>query len=223
MNYATTDLRLLCLASPYTQEELKHAYFTAARKHHPDTGGSTKAFIEVKDAYERLLPTCSGASKSDATTSEGDLISDLGKGLGELVNSWVCKDCSGKGWIARAHYSYGSGTCPVCDGRGEVETVVPGRFRYCRRCFGLGYLYDRVVVETTTIIHTCRNCDGTGQIRIPNPALPKGRMITTQKVRTPRKKKAYCSNCGVRLTGPTCWKCGTRPSEVSSGRQDVQQ
>jgi hypothetical protein len=48
-------LYLLRLPFPYTLEELNHAYRQRARETHPDVrGGSTREFLRVREAYEKL-------------------------------------------------------------------------------------------------------------------------------------------------------------------------
>lgn len=47
-------LSILGLTAQATSEHVKAAYRTLARKTHPDKGGSTEAFLKVKQAYELL-------------------------------------------------------------------------------------------------------------------------------------------------------------------------
>ncbi len=206
------QLETLKLVYPFTKQELDHTYRTRAFECHPDKGGDAKEFINVKDAYDILLPMCVLANEKDIithTTIEGDLIFNLGNGLGDLVNSSDCLECQGKGWHKTTHTSYGTGKiCPVCDGRGEVRTANKSliwwlNWRPCRRCKGLGSLgFTEVQHET---LHTCHNCKGAGQIEIMNPALKKGRMQRQKQVNKSNKKR-YCT-CGARITGSKCWRC----------------
>lgn len=121
------QLSTLRLSYPFTEQELNHAFRTRAFECHPDTGGNASNFIAVKDAYDLLSPLCVLANEKDIitqTTIEGDLIFNLGKGLGDLVNSNDCLDCQGKGWYRSTHTAYGhEKVCPVCDGKGEVRTI----------------------------------------------------------------------------------------------------
>ena len=208
-----THLETLKLAYPFTKQELDHAYRTCAFECHPDiTGGDTREFIKVKDAYDILTPMCVLSSEKEVitfTTIEGDLIFNLGKGFEDLVNSKDCSECQGKGWYKSVHTTYESGKiCPVCDGDGRVRTInnTPlwwRNWRPCRRCIGLGHLGSIEVKHET--LHTCPNCKGVGQIEIFNPVLKKGWMQNQQQSTTTRKKK-YCT-CGAILVGSKCWRC----------------
>lgn len=51
------DLELLGLTSAPSADELKAAWRAAAKRAHPDAGGSAEAFVAVRGAYERLLAT----------------------------------------------------------------------------------------------------------------------------------------------------------------------
>lgn len=55
-----------------------------------------------------------------------------------------CLRCAGRGYLVE--------TCPVCDGRGEVD----GGRNYCPKCSD-GRLYEK-----------CNECDGTGRISHSN-------------------------------------------------------
>lgn len=47
-------LNVLSLQMPFTQEQLKQSYKNAARKAHPDAGGTREGAILVNAAYETL-------------------------------------------------------------------------------------------------------------------------------------------------------------------------
>lgn len=51
---------LLGIRIPFTTEQLRSAYRKAAHKTHPDKGGSSKAFVNIQEAYE-LLQTLGSA------------------------------------------------------------------------------------------------------------------------------------------------------------------
>lgn len=206
------QLKCLNLAYPFTKAELDHAFRVKAFESHPDTGGDATEFIKTKNAYDLLTPMCVLASDKDIitqTTIEGNLIFDLGKGLGELINSNDCPECLGKGWYKSFHTTYGSEKiCPVCDGRGEVRTTANSfiwwhNWRPCRKCKGLGYLGFTEIKHAT--LHTCSHCKGIGQIEILNPVLKKGVMQRQKQVKKPKPKK-YCE-CGAILKNGKCWRC----------------
>ena len=53
-----SDYDLLGIKVPVTVSELKARWKELAAQHHPDRGGDLATFIELKEAYERLLPRC---------------------------------------------------------------------------------------------------------------------------------------------------------------------
>lgn len=53
---------ILHVGASYTVEELKSAYRLAAKKHHPDTGGSAEMFVCVRHAYDLLKSSPKGGS-----------------------------------------------------------------------------------------------------------------------------------------------------------------
>lgn len=213
------QLEILRLEYPFTKQELDHSYRTRAFESHPDVGGNAEEFKQVKEAYDLLIPFCvlsNGTNGINYKTIEGDLICDLGRGLGPTTNSDDCPECKGKGWYEHTHTTYGeSVTCPVCDGSGKVKTVHNYDFwdirwwrnyRPCRRCKGSGYLGWREILHKT--LHTCLNCKGTGQIEILNPVLQKGGVWgEPRKNPTKSKKKSYCPDCGALLRNGKCWRC----------------
>lgn len=192
---------ILELQVPFTVDEIKTAFRKKAFVTHPDHGGSKEEFIQVKQAYDFLYPFATN-KETATTTAEGDLFANLGKGLGDTVNSKLCDKCYGNGWIKISHdkviFDY---ECPVCHGKGYI-----GRnwFNICTACFGSGGIGEKLV--KSTLIHTCHKCKGTGQIEILNPVLPKNRMFNNVKIKKERIKKQYCS-CGALLKDGKCWRC----------------
>ncbi|MBU2249682.1 MAG: DnaJ domain-containing protein, partial [Gammaproteobacteria bacterium] len=169
----THQLQTLCLQHPFTEQELTHAYRVRAFETHPDRNGgkNDQAFKAVQEAYKLLLPMCVLANEKDIVNSrtiEGQNIFDLGKGLGDIINSIDCSECQGKGWYEYTHTGYGDlQMCPVCDGAGQVRTTSNSvlwwkAWRPCRRCRGFGHLGFTEIKHRT--LHTCSKCNGTGQI-----------------------------------------------------------
>lgn len=48
--------RVLGVRPPFSADQLKSAYRKAAKKYHPDFGGSASDFIKAKEAFDLLLP-----------------------------------------------------------------------------------------------------------------------------------------------------------------------
>lgn len=82
-------------------DELKKQYYSLAKKHHPDTGGSNEAFREMNDEYEylqKLILTNGNFTTSEQINEEEiseiyrDIIDSLISLPGifiELVGSWI--------------------------------------------------------------------------------------------------------------------------------------
>jgi hypothetical protein len=68
-----TAIRLLGLSADFDELALKKAYRSTAKRVHPDIGGSQKDFMEVKSAYEKLLPLV-GTNITGGFTHEAILI-----------------------------------------------------------------------------------------------------------------------------------------------------
>lgn len=209
---------VLKLNLPFTEKELKEVFRLAVLKDHPDRGGKTEDFINDKKAYDYLLPFVEGKEEKENFTYEGQRLSDLGKGLGDLVNSTDCPDCHALGYTVQVHEDLISfdEVCPNCEGKGYVmvkrlQRDLPGFGYYpywpetCTRCQGRGGFGRHVLAHT--IYHTCYTCKGAGQILVPNPALPKNRVPINVPNEDRRPKKKYCE-CGALIRGNKCWRCG---------------
>jgi len=105
----------------------------------------------------------------------------------EYLHTQVCDECRGSGRAPR------SVPCRACKGTGKFQQARSKRIVDCRRCNGTGrfvFRYDprrpsdcrscggagvRYVKDKTRKVYArCRNCDGTGEIPMWNPVLPKG-------------------------------------------------
>jgi DnaJ-class molecular chaperone len=200
---------LLGITYPFINGELRSAFTKLAFIHHPDKGGDAKQFIIIKEAYDFLKAFAIDIkdNKNTKTTAEGDLLSNLGKGLGDLVNQKPCSQCNGKGWESKTHYKYTyERECSNCKGTGYVGKY----FNVCFWCFGTGGIgrHEKKVEQ----IHTCYKCKGTGYIQILNPVLPKNRMFTKAQGKSKKRKKKYC-DCGAIVKGNKCWRCGKEYKE----------
>ena len=136
----------------FSDEDLQRSYRQGSRRTHPDLNPNDpeagRKFQEVCTAYETLKGK---ATKVGATgkTEEGDLITDLGQGLGPLVNGKDCLTCKGKGYITEE--THGWVRCTTCPGQGWY-------FPPCRRCNGTGKYKVNGVARGE-----CRGCLGTGK------------------------------------------------------------
>ena len=215
--YINQRAKTLGLHTPFTKEELDKAFRTLAFKYHPDVGGSAEMFIAVKKAYDELTPLVSTFEVTKDRTYEGQLLSELGKGLGDLINSKDCPNCHAQGYISTLNIDsvHFDEVCPNCNGEGYVWVDrLPNRFlawfvrewgfmERCTRCQGRGGFGKHE--DTHVVNHTCYYCNGTGQIVVPNPALPKNRVFANVPNVDCRKKK-YCQ-CGALIRGNKCWRC----------------
>jgi DnaJ-class molecular chaperone len=207
--YVIEQSKRLGLTYPFTESELKHNYRELAFKYHPDHNGDAEKFKALHTSYEFLLPFCSEKKSENAkTTFEGDLIINLGKGLGDTINSTDCPKCNGLGYHTQTHerFNYDKQVqylCGYCHGKGKLKL-----FYYwinCPHCSGDGYTYKYKTINYN-VIHTCSDCKGTGQILVPNPVLPKNRTVSNIKNEDKRPKKKYCS-CGALMSAGKCWRC----------------
>lgn len=129
--YARSCAAVLGVRLPAPVSEVKQAYRQLAREHHPDKGGDAAAFRRVKEAYDFIIANAAQCLGDTATTFvgrtvQGDLLSNLGNGLGVRVNGKPCTYCAGRGyqvsaWRDKTSYS----TCYTCHGSGEIEMFNP--------------------------------------------------------------------------------------------------
>ena len=204
--YRTSDTSpdLLCkiifgLDFPPNEESLKSEFRSRTMKgeyRHPDRGGEHEKFIELKDAYETLLPYCNINSKQsfNSRTTNGYLISDLGKGLGFTVNGIECDPCQGKGYYSVTSLRPVSGSrghkCGVCEGLGYRFRLTLGfsiDTGLCKECNGSG-VSNVVRVEVTESVR-CSTCKGVGELPISNPVLQRGAFSLGTKAHNLRKEK----------------------------------
>lgn len=109
---------------PFTDEQLKNAYRLAAKKHHPDMGGSSEEFIKAKDAYEFLKPYIGGVTSGDPLQ---DFLRDI-VGIRVTVNVndlRRAREEQLRRRAAQARRQRQYMKCPTCNGTGYVtETTM---------------------------------------------------------------------------------------------------
>lgn len=176
------------LSVPVAFEDVKKVYRKKSKLLHPDAGGSEeefKAFSGAFDSLKQLYQT--GSRLFDAellgdgefvrptmprVTVDGIPLCELGLGLGPTTNGTDCTRCERRGYSIVEER--GQATCPSCDGLGMYMHPEHGR-RQCSTCLGWG----RVIYKVARIhVLKCAECRGTGEIRIYNPVIPKGRLTS---------------------------------------------
>lgn len=122
---------IFSLSVPFSEEDLKNAYKREAKKAHPDVGGTKEAFQKLQDAYTVCSKMISTHVGDQATTETGELLSELGKGLGNFKNGVTCVGCNGKGYQMNRRWSLSArdreyaSVCYSCKGTGETEIFNP--------------------------------------------------------------------------------------------------
>lgn len=139
---------------------------------------------------------------ADVTTTDGTPLRTLGLGLGPTKNGMPCSHCNGDGYTSTKGLSWK--VCPHCDEFGLMPKIFmcksckgTGKFTQkrgtvvaCRTCNGTGkFKHPRIKVvclhcrgtktiygtnENEVFYHKCVSCNGTGEIEMWNPVLPKG-------------------------------------------------
>lgn len=162
-------------------------------------------FIQMKQLYDQLTSLkldwiFKDAATTELRTSMGTPLSELGLGLGPNKNGRDCEHCQHKGYTEQmiegyqpCPWCFGGWTrtqpCRRCDGKGRyMRNGVDkgecfgckgsGTYRSpslirCQVCRGTGGKY----VPAGTAYHVCYYCQGTGEIEIFNPVIPKGRLL----------------------------------------------
>lgn len=85
-------------------DKIRTSYYSLARQHHPDKGGSYEAFQPIVEAYQIL------SSSAARTNYDKEL---------RLLHS-ICKLCEGQGYVyeLKNFVSSEQKDCPVCGGIG---------------------------------------------------------------------------------------------------------
>lgn len=159
----------LGLTLPCTLEALQHAYRAAVKRCHPDVGGTSKQFVELRAAYDQIRRdpmSFDDIGEGSRKTIDGTLLAELGQGLGPTVNGRQCGECSGRGWTT--YRDEITRPCPEC----LKVAFRPRHFTWCRRCYGSGTVVAGHVIR----YQKCFRCHGVGEIALFNPVFPKGRL-----------------------------------------------
>lgn len=164
---AFIDLQEACsslLADPEAVTGVEEAALCVDGTPLKDLGGGLGPTVNGKPC-----PKCNGAGFTKFRIGN-DPCPDcrpLGFGLFFLVPSgyeWKCPRCNGTGRFKRNGKDVGE--CFRCKGRGTIRT----RTNQCETCHGTG----RDPRTGTVIYHVCQECQGTGEVKVLNPVLPKG-------------------------------------------------
>lgn len=165
---------------------------------------AAERFVEVQAAFEFLDGSeyVVGAPP-EARCDDGTLLTMCGLGLGPTINGKPCPECRGRGYreiyerercpdcrpmgLFYFRYEYRCrkcagtgrflrngkdvGICFACNGFGWHRDHDPSAFGdRCGTCRGTRYASTRQVASYMK----CHACDGTGEIKVLNPVLPKG-------------------------------------------------
>lgn len=198
--------KLLGLTPPVTSNQIKRAYSIKAllehpdHSKHPDAAARFQRLTEAKKLLERSPSVLGDFSNTALKTVDGQLLSELGNGLGPHTNGTTCGECSGKGFYSASNAEFISCPdcrdavfgwlyrCVKCRGSGDFTKNgkavgrcfnctgsgwVSGGFRNtCRSCNGL--LQIRAPSGPPKNHFKCSRCKGTGELAMWNPVLAKG-------------------------------------------------
>jgi len=200
---------------PMTRAEFKSCFREAVRRLRPDLANNKandEEFITIRKLYEDITKSSpswaftDGVTSIELRTTSGELLSDLGLGIGPLKNGKDCGQCGKKGFTEEQEFGWtrcvnchGSGysysqPCRNCKSKGNYDIVTPTSRRTveCRSCHGKGSFPTRRIElcqecrglgqkkldKPKTVYHFCYTCNGLGEVEIFNPVIPKGRIVS---------------------------------------------
>lgn len=182
---------------------------------HPDKQGesydagklisSLEMFKVIMENFDEANGFVDVGEVNGVRTRSGDLISELGKGLGNLTNGTSCSECKGQGYTVNQIPIYTTNhhcvcehgfifkdSCRACSGTGRFKTrsgfVVKCKTysgtgthiykkpRLCPMCNGFWMFWGERVTGYKKELHTCLFCRGKGEVEIYNPVFQKGSM-----------------------------------------------
>lgn len=158
---------VLGVSTNASQEEIKSAYKSLAKKHHPDRGGDAKKFAEIQEAYDML----SGKRPSEQyqqQTHEGfgnfdfkfdDIFDHIFKTRNAYVDDLnieisITLNEAYRGTNSTIEY-YANKSCKVCSGKGYKSN---SDIATCPYCHGAGYTSHGFLQIT------CNHCHGNGKV-----------------------------------------------------------
>jgi DnaJ-class molecular chaperone len=164
---------------PIERATLKKLFREAAKRLHTDTSGedTKEAFILMKSAYDFLCDENLTGVFTDGpellTTEEGTPLSYLGLGLGPMKNSKTCDECKGAGYRTDKRWKFEWTPSIPCS-----HCLLMGTTIFCGRCGPKGI---RRIDKKVTVYMICAPCQGTGEIELFNPVIPKGLLAAFAK------------------------------------------
>jgi molecular chaperone DnaJ len=212
---------ILGVARGASEEEIKRAYRSLARKHHPDVARNKSdaehRFKEINEAYE-VLSDASKRAQYDRFGFVGNGASapggDFGFGAGSFSDIFDMFFGSVHGAAAQQHrtgpergadlrYDLEIGLEEAFSG--ATKEIAFSRLGACDACRGSG-------AQAGTMIVPCERCGGSGTARTVRQT-PLGQIVT----------QATCSRCGGEghLTPHPCEHCGGRGRREMDARLTV--
>lgn len=170
------------LKLPTERDTLKSRYRQRVRSLHPDLNPGLETsdkFLAMQRAYEMLttegVPGVFKDGPQLLKTRDGFPLSELGLGLGPRKNGSTCKECSGKGYQQRFEEVWKPyPPCPMC--------CICRSTMGCVRCRYKNYTHKQEKFYTI-----CAHCQGTGEIEMFNPVIPKGLLVSGNMTQRERK------------------------------------
>jgi len=172
-----------------TQDEIRKAYRSLARRHHPDVSDSPEAeerFKQIQGAYE-ILSDPAKRQRYDAFGTSGSAGSPFGD-ITEIFEMFFGAPFAGRPGPRRTRTQHGEALgvslvltfqeavfgvsrdvkveslegCSRCSGSGSEPGTAPSR---CSVCGGSGQVqdYSRSIFGTVMTAHPCATCEGTGE------------------------------------------------------------
>lgn len=172
------------LVAPVTRKEFRRGYRARARELHPDMNkeDTTKEFQLLQETYEKLVGSNIFTDVIDSTV-EGLNLSELGLGLGPLINGVECSHCCGNGYTSTFGFKYEycndcddmgfplpMKICPQCRGS-KGFTSIKGHHVVCMTCNDRGKIKGHAKHQSLSEYWNlfeprCPSCNGTKQRKV---------------------------------------------------------
>jgi DnaJ-class molecular chaperone len=160
---------LLRINLPFTKKDILTAFRKYVFEHHQDRSGIQVDMDVACKAKEILMSHCVSESRTSEMTTCGIPLETLGEGLPYPKTGSECDRCQGKGYTSTVVQP--TSTCPDC--MGFVYSFT--RCRFCKRCKGTGVI--RHVRGGNTVHNLCFRCNGSGELEVWNPLIPRGAIL----------------------------------------------